>query len=175
MPYLRIFVTKMLYLHFLVTKWQNAVFANISTVHSELCTCFEIPAPAVGLNMWSHRGIQQIIKSYRWARIYRFLRQEYHIYKCFRQNAVFTKTTQKCYIFTFLQQKLHFSNTLQNTQCLDLNLSVLDIPHICHFIYTGILCGCNILHPKRVICDKTELASKQRKYVKRFVKDDTLR
>ena len=85
------------------------------------------------------------------------------------------KTTQKCYIFTFLQQKLHFSNTLQNTQCLDLNLSVLDIPHICHFIYTGILCGCNILHPKRVICDKTELASKQRKYVKRFVKDDTLR
>ena len=117
----------MLYLHCLVTKWQNAVFANISTVHSELCTCFEIPAPAVGLNMWSHRGIQQIIKSYRWARIYRFLRQEYHIYKCFRQNAVFTKTTQNCYILKFLQQKLHFSNTLQNTQCLDLNLSVLDI------------------------------------------------
>ena len=37
------------------------------------------------------------------------------------------------------------------------------IPHICHFIYTGILCGWNILHPKGVICDKTECASKQRK------------
>ena len=38
-----------------------------------------------------------------------------------------------------------------------------------HFIYTGILCGWNILHPKHVICDKTEFSSKQRKYVKRFV------
>ena len=36
-------------------------------------------------------------------------------------------------------------------------------PHICHFIYTGILCGWNILHPKCAICDKTELALKQRK------------
>ena len=37
------------------------------------------------------------------------------------------------------------------------------IPHICHFIYTGILCSWNILHPKHIICDKTEFASKQRK------------
>ena len=34
--------------------------------------------------------------------------------------------------------------------------ALLHIPHICHFIYTGILCRWNILHPKRVICVKTE-------------------
>ena len=40
-------------------------------------------------------------------------------------------------------------------------LYIAIIPHICHFIYTGILCGWNILHSKCIICDKTEFASKQ--------------
>ena len=43
------------------------------------------------------------------------------------------------------------------TRCRRWEPFIRIIPHICHFIYTGILCGWNILHPKRIICDKLNL------------------
>ena len=56
------------------------------------------------LNMWSYRGIHQILESYRWARIDKFLRQKCRIYKFSQQKCrIYTFWRQKCRIYNFLR------------------------------------------------------------------------
>ena len=58
------------------------------------------------LNMWSYRGIHQILESYRWARIN--FRDKNAIFTNFRdKNAVFTSFCDKNYVF-----ELHDTNTV---------------------------------------------------------------
>ena len=64
------------------------------------------PLPAVRLNLRHYRGIQKILKSYRWTRICKFSRQKCRIYKFLRQ---------KCRIYMFSRQKLRFWTTWQKT------------------------------------------------------------
>ena len=86
------------------------IWKLLSENKSQASQCLFSP---MRLNMWSYRGIQQILESYRWARIYKFSQQKCRIY---------TFSRQKCHIYRFLQKRMMFLKYMTKRQCLALFL-----------------------------------------------------